>query len=162
MNASFWLSLFFLTIIGLAVATGSQWSWATGVFPWAIGIPAFFLALCQVVLDFKNSRADGGTTETATAQILDIPMDQSIPKEVSRRATIVACLWILFFVFSIWLVGLLPASLIFVFSYLRYQAGASIKLSAATASLTTLFIWGLFDQIMHTAWPEALLFDLLG
>jgi len=159
-NPSFWLSLFFAIILGLSIVTAIQWSWETRLFPWTIGIPSLFLALCQVYVDLTSSEVDGD--EAPTSQILDIPTDQSLPKEVTRRGTVVAFGWLMSFAVSVWLVGFLVASPLFIFFYLRYQARAKMTSSCAVAGLTTLFIWGLFDQIMHVAWPDAVLFKLFG
>ena len=159
-NSSLWLSLFFAVLLGIAVVTAIQWSWDTRLFPWTIGIPALFLALCQVFVDLTNSEVDGD--EASTRQILDIPTDQSLPKEVTRRGTVVAFGWLMSFAVSVWLVGFLVASPLFIFFYLRYQARAKMTSSCTVAGLTTLFIWGLFDQIMHVAWPDAVFFKLLS
>ena len=140
--------------------TAIQWSWDTRLFPWTIGIPALFLAVSQVFVDLTSVTVNGN--ESPANQILDIPTDQSLPKEVTRRGTVVAFGWLMSFAGSVWLVGFLVASPLFIFFYLRYQAGAKMTSSCAVAALTTLFIWGLFDQIMHVAWPDAILLRLFG
>ena len=161
-NPSSWLSLFFLSFFGVAVATAAKWSWDTRLFPYAIGIPAILLALGQLVLDLTSPRRSGNGGEDPTPQIMDITTDRSIPEQVVRRGTAVAFGWILCFVFSIWLIGFLIAVPFFVFFYLRHQAGSTIRVAVTIASLMAIFIWGVFDQIIHTAWPEAALLRLLG
>ena len=69
---------------------------------------------------------------------------------------------LLTFAFSIWLVGFLIAAPLFIFVYLWRAAQARIGVAAGIAGLTMIFIWGLFDQIMHVAWPEAMIYRLLG
>ena len=162
MDPSFWLSLFFVAVIGTAVATSNQWDWDTRLFPLVVGIPALFMAVCQVVVDLTSSQESDRSNGAPTTQILDIPTDQSIPREVVMRRTVASLGWILSFTFSIWLVGFLIGAPLFVFFYLWYEANARVRVSAGIAGLTTIFIWGLFDQIMHTAWPEAIIFKLLG
>ena len=161
-NPSFWLSLFFLCLFGVAVATAITWSWDTGLFPYAVGIPALLLALWQLVLDLTRAQRSGGGEGDPTPQIMDITVDQSLPKDVVRRGTAVAFGWILCFVFSIWFVGFLIAVPLFVFFYLRHRAGATIRVAVTIASIMAIFIWGVFDQIIHTAWPEAALLRFLG
>ncbi len=161
-NPSFWLSLFFLCLFGVAVAIATNWSWDTGLFPYAVGIPAILLALWQLVLDLTRAQRSGDGEGAPTPQIMDITMDQSLPKDVVRRGTAVAFGWILCFVFSIWLVGFLIAVPFFVFFYLWYQAEATIRVAATIAGLMAIFIWGVFDQIMHVVWPDAVLFKLFG
>ena len=123
-NPSFWLSLFFIILFSGAIVTATNWSWDTGLFPYAVAIPALILALCQLVLDVKNTQKNGVGSESPAPQIMDITVDQSLPKEVVWRGTAVAFGWILCFVVSIWLVGFLIAVPLFVFFYLWYQARA--------------------------------------
>ena len=161
-NPSSWLSLFFLGLFGVAVATAMNWSWDTGLFPYAVGIPALLLALWQLVLDLRGIQSSGDSDGGPAPQIMDIATDQSLPKDVVRRGTAVGMGWILTLFFAIWLVGFLLATPLFVFFYLWYQAEATIRASVTVACLMAIFIWGVFDQIIHTAWPEPLLFRLLG
>ena len=159
-NPSFWLSLFFLGLFGVAVAIAINWSWDTGLFPYAVGIPALLLALWQLVLDLTSAQRSGDGDPRP--QIMDITTDQGLPKDVVWRGTAVAFGWILCFVFSIWLVSFLIAVPLFVFFYLRHQAGATIRVAVTIASVMAIFIWGVFDQVIHTPWPEAALLRLLG
>lgn len=161
-NPSFWLSLFFLGLFGVAVAAAMNWSWDTGLFPYAVGIPALLLALWQLVLDLTSAQRSGDGGGDPTPQIMDITTDQSLPKDVVWRGTARAFGWILCFVFSIWFVSFLIAVPLFVFFYLRHQAGATIRMAVTIASVMAIFIWGVFDQIIHTPWPEAALLRMLG
>jgi len=55
--------------------------------------------------------------------------------------------WILTFACGIW--------------FLISEANAGKFSAAIVGGLTFLFVWALFDQLMHLAWPEAALFTLL-
>ena len=79
-NPSFWLSLFFLGLIGVAVVTAMNWSWDTGLFPYAVGIPALLMALWQLVLDLIGEQGSGDGDKGPTPQIMDITTDQSLHK----------------------------------------------------------------------------------
>jgi hypothetical protein len=157
-----WLSIFITIIIAIAVVTATRWSWDTRLFPIVIGIPALLMALYQVIVEFKRWRQSAGPEQAPPAQIMDISIDQSIPKEVVARRTAVALAWIFSLVLAIWLVGFLIATPLFVFFYLRYEARATYPMAVLVAAVTLLFIWGLFDQILHTAWPDAVIFRILG
>ena len=58
--------------------------------------------------------------------------------------------------------GFLISIPLFIFFYLISEANAGKFSAAMVAGLTFLFVWALFDQLMHLAWPEAALFTLLG
>ena len=162
---SFWLSLFFVIIICVWIVAGAEWGWDTRLFPWAVGIPTLGLALWQLVRDWRGSDATavGQKENNSRPQgILDIALDANIPPAEVFRHTIKSAAWILAFACGIWFLGFMISIPIFVFFYLIYQAEAS-KLSAfVVTGLMTLFVWALFDQLMHLAWPEGAIFIWLG
>jgi hypothetical protein len=163
LDPSFWLSLFFTAVIALLVGTALRLDWDTRLFPWAIGIPALALAVCQLLTDWRGAGANIEQGEaTPYAGVLDIPVDKSISPQEMFRHTVKAARWIFAFAFGIWFVGFLISIPLFVFFYLVYEAQAHKLVGLIIAGLTFLFVWGIFDRLMHLAWPEAALFTLLG
>ena len=160
LDPSFWLSLFFFVVITIAVITATQWRWDTRLFPWVVGIPALVLTLCQLIADFRGSKATADSEAQAPQSLADVPLDESIPESVRFQRTLRGLAWIFGFVLSLWLLGFLVAIPLFAFLYLKTEAKASIAMAILLALLTELFIWGVFDAIMHLAWPEAALFTL--
>jgi hypothetical protein len=163
LDPSFWLSLFFVGVIALLVVTAGRLDWDTRLFPWAIGIPALALALRQLITDWRGISAmpEEGKEERYPG-VLDIALDQSIPREVMLRHTFRTAYWILAFACGIWFLGFLISIPFFIFFYLTSEARARKLPAAIVAASTFLFVWVLFDQIIHLAWPEAALFTLLG
>jgi hypothetical protein len=163
LDPSFWLALFFAAVIAVLVGSAARLDWDTRLFPWAIGIPALALAVRQLLADWRSAGTNAEQGEaTRYGGVLDIPVDRSVPPEEMFRHTVRTAYWILTFAIGIWFLGFLIAIPVFIFFYLISEASAG-KLSAAiVAGLTFLFVWALFDQLMHLAWPEAALFTLLG
>jgi hypothetical protein len=163
LDPSFWLALFFAAVIAVLVGSAARLDWDTRLFPWAIGIPALALAVRQLLADWRRPGTNAEQGEaTRYGGVLDIPVDRSVPPEEMFRHTVRTAYWILTFAIGIWFLGFLIAIPVFIFFYLISEASAG-KLSAAiVAGLTFLFVWALFDQLMHLAWPEAALFTLLG
>ena len=163
LDPSFWLSLFFTAVIALLVGTALRLDWDTRLFPWAIGIPALALAVRQLLVDWRGAGANVEQGETTPyAGVLDIPVDQSISPQEMFRHTVKTARWIFAFAFGIWFLGFLVSIPFFVFFYLVYEAQASKLVGLIIAGCTFLFVWGMFDWLMHLAWPEAALFTLLG
>jgi hypothetical protein len=162
-DPSFWLSLFFVAVIAVWVVSAARLDWDTRLFPWAVGIPALFLTLRQLVTDWK-----GGSLKTAAGGgprypgVLDIPVDRSVAPEEMTLHTMQAASWIFAFACAIWFVGFLISIPLFVFLYLNYEAQARKFTAVIIAGFTFLFVWGLFDYVMNLAWPEPALFRLLG
>jgi hypothetical protein len=161
LDPSFWLALFFAAIIAVLVGTAARLDRDTRLFPWAIGIPALALAVRQLLTDWRSAGTNVEQGEaTRYAGVLDIPVDRSIPPEEMFRHTVRTAYWILTFAIGIWFLGFLIAIPVFIFSYLIAEANAGKFSAAVVAGLTFLFVWALFDQLMHLAWPEAALFTL--
>ena len=161
LDPSFWLSLFFVVVIAVWVVSAAGLDWDTRLFPWAIGMPALALALRQLVTDWKgaNAKTEQGE-EGRYPGVLDIPVDRSIPPEEMLRHTVRTAYWILTFACGIWFLGFLIAIPLFIFFYLISEAKTRKFPALIVAGLTLLFVWALFDQLMHLAWPEAALFTL--
>jgi hypothetical protein len=161
-DPSFWLALFFAAVIAILVGTAARLDWDTRLFPWAIGIPALALAVRQLFTDWRGAGANAEQGEaTRYAGVLDIPVDQSISPQEMFRHTVKTARWIFAFAFGIWFFGFLISIPLFVFFYLVYEAQARKPVGLIIAGLTFLFVWGMFDRLMHLAWPEAALFTLL-
>jgi hypothetical protein len=161
LDPSFWLSLFFVVVIAVWVVTAARLNWDTRLFPWAIGMPALALALRQLVTDWQGASAKTEQAEEGRYPgVLDIPVDRTIPPEEMFRHTVRAAYWILTFACGIWFLGFLIAIPLFIFFYLISEAKTRKFPALIVAGLTLLFVWALFDQLMHLAWPEAALFTL--
>jgi len=163
LDPSFWLSLFFLGVIAIWVVTAVGFDRDTRLFPWAIGIPALALAVRQLLADWQGTRAQSEQGEQEPYPgVLDIAVDRSISPEVMFRHTVRTAYWIVTFACGIWFLGFLISIPLFIFFYLISEAKAPKVPALIVAALTILFVWALFDQTMHLAWPEAALFTLLG
>lgn len=162
LDPSFWLSIFFCTVIAAAVVTAAEWSWDTRLFPWVVGIPALALALWQLLADFRGAQSRIDSEEAPAPGLADAPVDETLPQAIRFRRTLRAMGWILGFVFGIWLLGFLVAIPLFVLLYLKMEAGAGTSVAIILALVTELFIWAVFDALMHLAWPQAALWEMLG
>ena len=162
LDPSFWLAFFFAAVIAVLVGSAARLDWDTRLFPWAIGIPALALAVRQLVTDWRSAGTNAEQGEaTRYAGVLDIPVDRSIPPKEMFRHTVRTAYWILTFACGIWFLGFLIAIPLFIFFYLISEANAGGFSALIVAGLMFLFVWALFDQLMHLAWPEAALFTLL-
>jgi len=163
LDPSFWLALFFVVVIAVWVVTAATLDRDTRLFPWIVGIPAFALALRQLVADWRGVGAKPENGEpTPYPGILDISVDRTIPAEEIFRHTIRTAYWIVTFACGIWLVGFLITIPLFIFFYLINEANARKLPALIVAAGMALFVWILFDRVMHLAWPEPALFSLFG
>ncbi len=153
-QAGILFTVFVVVISFYAVFTSRDWPLGTGLFPWFIGIPVFVLALVQLALDlYRASRPESGkNTETGDLQV-DWSLDNRI---VAWRAmSYFGWLWGLFF--GVWLFGFFISIPVFSFLYLRLQAKEGWLLCSTLTLGACVFLVGLFDQLLHIAWPQPLL-----
>ncbi len=163
LDPSFWLSLFFVVVIAVWVVTAAGLDRDTRLFPWIIGIPALALALRQLAADWQGTRAKSESGEQEPYPgVLDIAVDRSVPPEEIFRHTVRTAYWIVAFASGIWFLGFLISIPLFIFFYLISEAKAPKLPAFLVAGFTFLFVWALFDQMMHLAWPESALSSLLG
>ena len=87
-----------------------------GLFPWAVTVPALFLAVAQLVRDLTGRRATGDERDSRRRA-------ESPPAVVRRRTAEIAA-WILGMFAAIWLVGFAGATFMMTLTYLRLGAGS--------------------------------------
>ena len=152
---------FFLVLLAAAVVTAWQWPFATGLFPLTIAIPVLLVAAAQFAKDaFFRGRADDG--DEPRERIRDIEVDRSVPVHlvVQRAGTFYLCA--LGFLAAILLIGFkLSVPLFMLFYFWRFSRAGWILTLVLTGLMTGLVL-GLFDAILHVAWPDNLLDHILG
>jgi hypothetical protein len=163
LDPSFWLSLFFTLLIALWVVTAAALDRDTRLFPWIVGLPGLALALRQLVADWQGTGAKSDSeNKEPYPGVLDIAVDRTVPPEVIVQHTLRTAYWLLSFACGIWLVGFLISIPLFIFFYLTREAKTNKLPALVVAGFTWLFVWALFEQLMHLAWPETALSTLFG
>jgi hypothetical protein len=125
-----------------------------GLFPWAVTVPALFLAVAQLVRDLTGRRATGDEGIAAG--------EPSPPPAVVRRRTVEIAAWILGMFAAIWLVGFAGATFMMTLTYLRLGAGERWVTSLALSLGGFLFVYGLFERALGVPFPAGSLLVWLG
>ena len=149
--------LFTLAVIvfaGYAVYTSGDWPLGAKLFPRFVGIPVLILSLIQLVIDAYESIRPGGAQQKDTG---DLQVDLSMERSVLVKRGGGFLLWLLGLFFGIWIFGFFITIPLFSLFYLKFQAGEGWLLSLTLTVGVTIFFIGLFDQILHVAWPEPLI-----
>lgn len=69
--------------------------------------------------------------------------------------------WLVFFIVSMALVGIFVTIPLFVIGYMRSEAKERWSLVLPKAVILTLFIYLVFDQILHIPWPRTVVAEFL-
>jgi TctA family transporter len=65
--------------------------------------------------------------------------------------------WLLAFLFGMWTIGIIPTIPLFIIGFMRIEARERWKLVLIMAAGMTAFVYAVFDQMLHLAWPPTLL-----
>lgn len=155
-RASIALGAVIMFASGYAIITAWAWPWKAALFPLAIGVPVFFLAMAEVVWGFlgKHAQRDGAAK--------DFQLSAHLPEKEALRRTGIAIGWILAFFVAIVLLGFPIAIPLFVFLFLKVQGQERWLLSTVFALTIWAIFYGLFDRVLHLPFPAGWIQDWMG
>jgi TctA family transporter len=158
------ITLFLFALAVVVVIQARAWPFRTGVFPLAAGSLLCGLCLLQLLLTaFGRSRqpAAARPVHEDAAQAADIePVD--VFATASRKEWLAAVAWMAAFFTMLWLLGALVTVPLFALLYLRVASRETAGVASAYALAAWLFVYGLFDRLLHLPLPSGALFALGG
>ena len=100
----------------------------------------------------------GGAHPTRGSLRMDLESDYGDMDvgSITRRALAVGG-WIAVLTMLVWLVGMLPAVLVFIVTYMRVEGGERWRVTLGVAGVMALGSWFLFDQLLRIVWPGSVL-----
>ena len=148
-------TLFAVAVFSYVVFAARNWPLGARLLPWAIGIPLVVLSLVQLGVEFyRSSRTTDQGKDSYTA---DLQVDWEVDTVVVARKASSYFGWLVGLALAIWLTGFFLSVPLFTFLYLKLQAREGWILSLVLTAAILIFLIGLFDQILHVAWPQPLL-----
>ena len=115
----------------------------------------------RVSLIYHVSGSQGGDQTQATPH-MDIKSDfEGIATGVIARRAGIFLAWLVGFLVSVSLIGVLPSVLAFVILYMRLEGRERWTLVLPTAFTITIFAYILFDRMLTMVWPRTLMGDWL-
>jgi TctA family transporter len=170
------MNVFFITLFGAMLVQANTWPSLAKLTPSIVGVSALiFCGLSLVNEMFRRqaasppgpapaparegeagSPAEGEVLQARRHMDIESATDHVLPKLRVRRAGVFFG-WLLGFMASMATIGLIPTVPIFVIAFMRFENREPWKLVLPQAVLLTLFIYVVFDRLMHIPWPETLL-----
>jgi hypothetical protein len=163
-------SVFLIGLIGFMVVEATSWNLSAKIVPLIVG--GLALAFCtigllndifrkpedQMVLGLAGA-AQKQVEEKAEAKIhMDLESDtQHIPVHQIAVRALLFFGWLLAFMGSMAVIGLIPTVPLFVIMYMRLEGTERWSIVVPYAVLLTLFIWIVFDQLLTIPWPPTYL-----
>jgi TctA family transporter len=148
-----------IVLFGAALVASSDWPTRSQLVPQIICWAGLIACVMQLGSELFTRSASGeedheiNDDEDGGGELVSAVTDKKL---FLKRSAIYAG-WCLGFLAIASLVGLLPAVLVFQVLYLRFQARESWKLTAILAACFTLFMWLLFQEVIHVQWPQSVL-----
>jgi hypothetical protein len=163
-------TVFIVVLLGAMVINASAWSFGAKVVPLTVGSLALIfvtISLFNQVFRKPETAAVAGIGSDAKAQVQErIHMDldsgtQHLPVRVVAQRGLIFFGWLIAFMGSMAIIGLIPTVPLFVIAYMRSEAHEPWKLVLPQAIGLTLFIYIVFDQLLTIPWPPTLLGSLI-
>ncbi|MDI7259054.1 MAG: tripartite tricarboxylate transporter TctB family protein [Thermodesulfobacteriota bacterium] len=143
-----------LALIAAGVTiTAMKWPFKTALFPLAIGISVFLMAVTELLLSLFEREG-----KAAKQSAMDFKLSEGIDEAVALRRTWVAFGWIIGFFFLILFLGFSIAVPLFVFFYLRLYGKEKWGISIIMTVSSYFFFWGLFVWLLNTPLMEGWIF----
>jgi putative tricarboxylic transport membrane protein len=158
----------FATVFAYAFYSSQDWQFAARLMPQVIsGIGMVIVAGSAGSALFRwlrpepivQSGTQSGEVETFRPIKEPDPLEALTKRELATRA-IAQILWLVGYTALIFLIGILPATTIFVPAYMIIEGRTSIARALAIAFIYILGMFVLFDQVLHMPWPSALIGDI--
>jgi TctA family transporter len=149
-----------IAFIVTAILLSSDWPAAAKPVP----LTACYMALTAATLNLINelfgkeqavvAGVDGGVATGGHAGT-----DFGMPDSAVRRGAMIYFLWLGGLMGLVWIIGFIPAIIVFIFVYMHFGFKEPAGSSAIYACATAFLCWGLFHKLLAVAWPQSLLGD---
>ena len=132
---NFWLLMPLIAFALGTVYVGSSYGPVSAFIPfWA---SVFMFVTCLFVLGGFDNQVDGDNAEKTKAD------------QMSNRNVLSAAGWITAFVVMAYLVGLIPAAVVYTFASMYFFGGKKLPMAAVTSIVLGLILFGLFEFLLE-------------
>lgn len=157
-NGAAAMSLVFAGISLAIVITAAGWPFKTALFPVAIGVPVFLMAVTEFFINLLQKGEGVGDAAGFDFKLSDGDADS---RTALRRTTTIFG-WIFGFFALILLIGFPIAIPIFFLVFYRIYGKESWKISIGLSAVAWGSFYGLFVWLLNVPFREGLLFRLLN
>jgi TctA family transporter len=158
------MALFYICAIGFMVMQASGWNFKARIVPTIVGTIAMGFATISLLHNIFARRVE--TADKGGSNKNDGPLHMDLESDTGHLSTSVVITraimffgWLVGFMASMAVIGLIPTVPLFVIALMRFEAKEPWKLVLPQAVFLTLFIYILFDQMLTIPWPPTFLGD---
>ena len=144
-----------------------QWNFYAKIIPMIVGTGAILFCSLSLLNDvFKSETHKTRSLEAAAKGEVGEKIHMDIGSNVSHLPAstvfvrgVIFFGWMVFFLISMALIGLIPTVPLFIISFMRVEAREPWKITLPMALFMVLFIYFLFDWLLAIPWPGSYLGD---
>jgi TctA family transporter len=161
--------VFIIAVLGWALVTATSWDLNAKIVPLIVGSLALTFATLSLLdqvfrRDVAPASAMGDAAKAEVSQKIHMDLgsdtDHIPTREVVTRAGRFYG-WLIAFMASMAIIGLIPTVPLFVIAFMRIENREPWKLVLPQAILLALFIYVVFDRLLAVPWPATLLGTLV-
>ncbi|MDA1184383.1 MAG: tripartite tricarboxylate transporter permease [Acidobacteria bacterium] len=168
-RADLLITLGFLAAGAWVVFQALDWPFRTSLFPLMTGSLLVGLALLKLGASAARVSRSSTSSESADAALASVvrPSDllSDLPEvfaTAQRSEWTAAVSWMAGFFLMLWLLGALVTVPLFAVAYLLIVARRSLVLAGTYALVSWMFVYGLFDRVLHIPLPAGVILTRLG
>ncbi len=158
---------FLLILFSVMMAEAFTWNFYAKIIPTIVGVGAISfcgLSLLNDIFKSENIKAKNLAAEARGEVSEKIHMDiastiNHLPPLTIFLRGVIFFGWMVSFLCSMALIGLIPTVPLFIVSFMRLEAKESWKIVVPMAMIMCLFIYFLFDWLLAIPWPGSVLGD---
>jgi putative tricarboxylic transport membrane protein len=159
------ITLGFLAAGGWVVFQALDWPFRTSLFPLMTGSLLVGLALVKLGASVGRVARSVPVEDQGASADLQTELHAELPDVLataSRGEWTAAVSWMTGFFLMLWLLGALVTVPLFAVAYLLTVARQSPVLAGTYALVSWMFVYGLFDRVLHIPLPAGVLLTRLG
>jgi hypothetical protein len=157
------VSLLILFVVMMTEATA--WNYKASIIPFIVGTGAIVFCLLSLLNDLLKSEVhEAKAAENASLGIADEKMHLDIASNIAHLPTKTLILragiffgWMLSFMGSMALIGLIPTVPLFIIAFMRIEGRERWTVVLSMATFMTCLVYGVFDQLLTIPWPATIL-----
>jgi hypothetical protein len=155
-----------LSLFAVMLYQSIGWSFEARIIPTIVGTGAVLFGGLSLANDmFRRAPGEGGLADKAKAVISEkIHMDIAsktahLPGDVILIRGFIFFGWMVAFLGSMAVIGLIPTVPVFIIAYMRLEGGEKYRHALMMAAIMMTLIYVVFDQLLAIPWPPTLLGD---
>jgi hypothetical protein len=140
----------------------AHWNFDAKIIPLIVGVGGLAFCSLSFLNDIFKSQLETFATEDQQKMHMDIGTNikhLDTPEILKRGAIFFG--WMLGFLSSMAVIGLIPTVPIFVVAFMRSEAREPWRIVVPMAIIMTIFIYALFDQLLAIPWPQTVIGNAL-